>query len=107
MTVRKRIFAFSLVILAVGPARAQCTVTADGDPASISLAQSLAAHADDATVRRAWIAHRCNIRKLLHGGGRPCRPGMARDHVTIRVFGTATYHVFPARLPDGYFCTTE
>ena len=90
-----------------GAARAQCTVTAQGDAAATRLAQSLAAGSDDAAVRQAYAQHRCNIRKLLHGGGRPCRSGMSRDHVTIRVFATATYHVFPVRLPDGLFCTTD
>jgi len=94
-------------LLAAGAAQAQCTVTASGDAAGIRLAQSLAAGSDDATVRQAYAQHRCNIRKLLHGGGRPCRSGMSRDHVTIRVFATATYHVFPVRLPDGLFCTTD
>jgi hypothetical protein len=94
-------------LLAAGAAQAQCTVTASGDAAGIRLAQSLAARSDDATVRQAYAQHRCNIRKLLHGGGRPCRNNMARDHVTIRVFATATYHVFPVRLPDGLFCTTD
>jgi len=58
-------------------------------------------------VRAAWASHHCNVRKLLHGGGRACRAGIPLDHVTIRVFGTATYHVFPVRLGDGNYCTTE
>jgi hypothetical protein len=95
------------VLLASGTACAQCTVTARGDAAGVRLAQSLAAGADDPAVRAAYAGHRCNIRKLMHGGGRPCRNGMPLDHVTIRVFGMATYHVFPARVADGFFCTTE
>jgi hypothetical protein len=97
---------FLAAALGASSAHAQCTVTARGDAATIGFAQSLAAHADDPGVRAAYAAHRCNIRKLLHGGGRPCRSGMARDHVTVRVFGTATYHVFPAKLTDGFYCTT-
>src|ERR1700733_10528816 len=88
-------------------ARAQCTVTAHGDAASIAQAQSLAAHSDSPEVRTAWASHHCNVRKLLHGRGPPCRAGIPLDHVTIRVFGTATYHVFPVRLSDGLYCTTE
>jgi hypothetical protein len=93
--------------LAIGPAGAQCTVTAHGDPAAIQFAQSLAANSDSPIVRSAYQERRCNIRKLMHGGGRPCRSGLALDHVTIRVFTTATFHVFPARLADGHFCTTS
>jgi hypothetical protein len=104
---RLSITAFALALFAADAADAQCTVTAQGDTAGIRLAQSLARNADDASVRTAWTQHRCNIRKLMHGGGRPCQSGMSRDHVTIRVFATATYHVFPARLPDGRFCTTD
>lgn len=103
----RAILTFLGALLVAGAAQAQCTVTASGDAAGIRLAQSLAAGSDDATVRQAYAQHRCNIRKLLHGGGRPCRNNMARDHVTIRVFATATYHVFPVRLPDGLFCTTD
>ena len=94
-------------MLVPGFAHAQCTLTAHGDPASIAQAQSLAAHSDSPEVRTAWASHHCNVRKLLHGGGHPCRPGIPLDHVTIRVFGTATYHVFPVRLSDGLYCTTE
>ena len=94
-------------LFAPNPARAQCTVTAHGDAASIAQAQSLAAHSDSPEVRAAWASHHCNVRKLLHGGGHACRPGIPLDHVTIRVFGTATYHVFPVRLGDGNYCTTE
>jgi hypothetical protein len=87
-------------------AQAQCTVTARGDSRSIRFAQSLAANSDSPEVRQAYVHHQCNIRKVEHGGGRPCRSGMPLDQVTIRVFGTATYHVFPERLGDGHFCTT-
>lgn len=82
-------------------------VTAQGDDASIGVAQSLAERSDAPDMRAAWTAHRCNIRKLMHGGGRPCRAGMPRDHVTVRVFGEATYHIFPVHLADGYYCTTQ
>src|SRR5580693_910026 len=84
-------------------AYAQCTVTAHGDPAAIAQAQSLAAHSDSPDVRASWTNHHCNVRKLLHGGGHACRAGIPLDHVTIRVFGTATYHVFPVRLSDGLY----
>lgn len=94
-------------MLAPVAAFAQCTVTAHGDAASIARAQSLAAHSDSPDVRAAWANHHCNVRKLLHGGGHPCRAGIPLDHVTIRVFGTATYHVFPVKLADGLYCTTE
>jgi hypothetical protein len=97
----------AFAMLLPGTANAQCTVTAHGDPASIAQAQSLAAHSDSPDVRAAYANHHCNVRKLMHGGGRPCRAGMPLDHVTIRVFGKATYHVFPARLGDGLYCTTE
>jgi len=88
-------------------ASAQCTVTAHGDASSVRLAQSLAATSDSPTVRAAYADHHCNVRKLLHGGGRACRSGIALDHVTIRVWAVATYHVFPARLGDGFYCTTR
>jgi hypothetical protein len=94
-------------LLASGFAHAQCTVTAHGDSASIAQAQSLAAHSDSPEVRAAWANHHCNVRKLLHGGGHACRAGIPLDHVTIRVFGSATYHVFPTKLEDGLYCTTE
>ena len=107
MHVRCAIAAAAVVALLVSTrVGAQCTVTADGDPASVKLAQSLVANSDSLTVRAAYASHRCNIRKLMHGGGRPCRFGMPLDHVTIRVWGVATYHVFPAHLADGHFCTT-
>jgi hypothetical protein len=104
---RRALLAMALLPALLATAQAQCTVTAQGDAAGIGLAQSLAANSDSPVVRAAYGAHRCNIRKLEHGGGRPCQPGMPRDHVTIRVFGTATFHVFPVRLHDGRFCTTE
>jgi hypothetical protein len=94
-------------VLAPTIAHAQCTVTAQGDAASIAQAQSLAAHSDSPEVRAAWASHHCNVRKLLHGGGHACRAGIPLDHVTIRVFGTATFHVFPVKLGDGLYCTTE
>jgi len=87
-------------------ANAQCTVTAQGDSAAVRIAQSLAANSDSPTVRAAYAQRRCNIRKLEHGGGRPCRSGMPLDHVTIRVWGVDTFHVFPQRLSDGRYCTT-
>jgi hypothetical protein len=99
--------ALAWTMLAPGPAFAQCTVTAHGDAASIAQAQSLAAHSDSPAVRAAYANHHCNVRKLLHGGGHACRAGIPLAHVTIRVFGTATYHVFPVRLRDGLYCTTE
>jgi hypothetical protein len=102
LTIAVAIFAMS----ASTGASAQCTVTAYGDPATIGFAQSLAANSDSPTVRAAYASHRCNIRKLMHGGGRPCRFGIPLDHVTIRVWGVETYHVFPVRLGDGHFCTT-
>jgi hypothetical protein len=104
---RWAIVMMSLVPAMLGVAHAQCTVTAQGDAASVRLAQSLAVNSDSPTVRAAYADHRCNIRKLEHGGGRACRSGMALDHVTIRVFATATFHVFPVRLGDGRFCTTQ
>ena len=107
MAMRQVVSLLLAAALSASAAHAQCTVTAAGDAADVRLAQSLAANADDAAVRQAYAQHRCNIRKLLHGGGRPCGSGMPRDHVTIRVFGTATYHVFPVRLADGQFCTTD
>ncbi len=103
---RRAMMALLLAALAPVAAHAQCTVTAQGDGPGIRLAQSLAAHSDSPAVRAAWADHRCNIRKLMHGGGRECRPGMPLDHVTVRVFGVATYHVFPTRLADHLFCTT-
>jgi hypothetical protein len=96
-----------LIAAGISAAHGQCTVTARGDSSGIEIAQTLAASSDSADVRQAYAAHRCNIRKLMHGGGRPCRGGIPLDHVTIRVFGTATYHVFPVRLTDGHFCTTN
>jgi hypothetical protein len=103
----RALLAFLLALAGASTAHAQCTVTAHGDAAAIGFAQSLAASSDNATVRAAYAAHHCNIRKLMHGGGRACRWGIPLDHVTIRVFATGTFHVFPARLADGWFCTTE
>jgi hypothetical protein len=103
----QRAAAFLLLMLMPQATQAQCTVTAHGDSATIGFAQSLARHSDAPDVRAAWSAHHCNIRKLMHGGGRPCRAGMPPDHVTIRVFGEATYHIFPLPLADGYYCTTS
>lgn len=97
---------FLFAMLASTGAGAQCTVTASGDPAAVRLAQSLAANSDSPEMRVAYADHRCNIRKLMHGGGSPCRFGVPLDHVTIRVWGVATYHVFPVRLGDGHYCTT-
>jgi hypothetical protein len=97
----------SVAVLGIATAaHAQCTVTAQADAGAIALAQSLAQNSDSPDVRAAWVAHHCNIRKVMHGGGRPCRSGNPPDHVTIRVFGEATYHVFPLHLLDGHFCTT-
>lgn len=97
----------ALFALAPALAHAQCQVTAQGDAAAVRFAQSLGANADSPTVRAAFAHHQCNIRKLMHGGGRPCLSGLRRDHVTIRVFGVSTFHVFPVRLADGYYCATE
>jgi len=103
---RSAIAAILLATMVAADTRAQCTVTAHGDPTAVRLAQSLAANSDSPTVRAAYGRHLCNIRKLMHGGGRPCRFDIPRDHVTIRVWGVATYHVFPVRLADSRFCTT-
>ena len=104
---REAMVAVIVAVLVPIVGHAQCTVTAEGDAASVRLAQSLAANSDSPTMREAYAHHLCNIRKLMHGGGRPCRSDIPLDHVTIRVFGTATYHVFPVRLGDGHYCTTE
>ncbi len=103
----RAILTMLLVPTMFAQAQAQCTVTARGNAADVRLAQSLAANSDSPVVRRAYADHHCNIRKLEHGGGRPCRSGMRLDHVTVRVFGTATFHVFPVRLGDGRYCTTQ